>query len=267
LCTDGTLVSWGYNNRGQLGNNSTAASSQPVMIGSFGALVGKTPVGISAGAYHSLARCADGTVAAWGANNLGQLGVAGPASSSIPITVNLTAMTQIAAGGSHSLALSADGTLFAWGDNTDGQLGDNSLVSRATPAAVDFAAVTRVIGLASNSAARHSLALVALAAPTGKVVRQTTGRAAVSGSDLLGLAFGSNPGQFPQPQRVGDDFVIRFIQPAGATGIRYGAEWSATLLPGSWLDVPDTGVGSEHRFAIPAAGLPQGFLRLKVTRE
>ncbi len=272
LCTDGTLVSWGYNNRGQLGNNSTTSSSQPVVIGSFGALAGKTPVGIGAGAFHSLARCADGTVAAWGSNNLGQLGVAGTVPSPVPVAISLAAASKIAAGGSHSLARGTDGTLFAWGDNADGQLGDNSTTSRAVPAAVDFAAIstgTRVMGVASSSAARHNLALVALAVPTGKAVRQANAAiaAAAAGDDLLSVAFGLTAGQFPQPQRVGDDFVVRFTQPAGVAGIRYGAEWTATLLPDSWQDLPDTGTDGEHRFAIPAAGLPQGFLRLKVTRE
>ena len=265
LCSDGTLVSWGYNHRGQLGGNNTTSSSQPVAVGSFGALAGKTPVGISAGAYHSLARCADGTVAAWGAN----MGTTGLVSSPVPVAVSLAAVTQIAAGGGHSLARGADGTLFAWGDNADGQLGDNSMVSHATPTAVDFAAGTRVMAVASSSAARHNLALVALAVPAGIAVGQTTtgNAAAASGDDLLSLAFGQNAGQFPQPQRVGDDFVIRFTQPVEATGIRYGAEWSATMLPGSWQEVPDTGSDGEHRFAIPAAGLPRGFMRLKVSRE
>jgi alpha-tubulin suppressor-like RCC1 family protein len=272
LCTDGTLVSWGYNNRGQLGNNSTTSSSQPVAIGSFGALAGKIPVGISTGAYHSLARCTDGTVAAWGANNLGQLGVAGTVPSAVPVAVSLAVASQIAAGGSHSMALGADGTLFAWGDNSDGQLGDNSIISRAVPAAVDFAAIstgTRVMGMAGSSAARHNLALVALAVPTGKAVRQTNAAiaAAAAGDDLLNMAFGLNAGQFPQPQRVGDNFVIHFTQPDEAAGIRYGAEWSATLLPGSWEDVPDTGVDGEHCFSLPAGGQPRGFMRLKVTRE
>ena len=270
LCIDGTLVSWGYNNRGQLGNNSTTSSSQPVAIGSFGVLAGKTPVGISAGAYHSLVRCADGTVAAWGANNLGQLGAAGAAPSAVPVAVSLAAANQIAAGGSHSVALGADGTLFAWGDNADGQLGDNSTTSRAAPAAVDFSAVaagTRVMAVASSSAARHNLALVALAAPTGKAGRQTNAATAAAIDDLLSVAFGSNAGQYPQPLRVGDDFVIRFTQPAGVIGLRYGAEWSATLLPGSWQDLPDTGVDGEHCFRLPAGGQPRGFMRLKVTRE
>ena len=270
LCTDGTLVSWGYNNRGQLGNNSTTNSSQPVAIGSFGTLAGKVPEGITAGAYHSLARCADGTVAAWGANNLGQLGATGTTASAVPIAVSLAAAAQIAADGSHSLARGADGTLFAWGDNTDGQLGDNSTTSRATPVAVDFAAISagiRVMAVAAGSAARHNLALVAL--PVGiQRTQAATGNTGLSAADeLLREAFGLDAGALPQPQREGADFVIRFTQPAGVAGIRYGAEWSATLQPDSWQDVPDTGADGEHCFAIPAAGLPQGFLRLKVTRE
>lgn len=271
LCTDGTLVSWGYNHRGQLGDNSTTNRSQPVAIGSFGALAGKTPVGVSAGAYHSLARCADGTIAAWGANPFGQLAVAGTTPSSVPVATGMPAATHIAAGASHSIAHGTDGTLQAWGDNSEGQLGDHSVVKRATPAAVDFAAMAngfRVMAVASGSAARHSLALVALEEPTGKTVRQVSGGAVPSAeSDLLQLAFGSNAGPFPQPKRIGDAFVIRFTEPDGTTGIRYGAEWSETLLPGSWTELPDTGIGNEHRFSIPAVVRPRVFMRLKVTTE
>jgi alpha-tubulin suppressor-like RCC1 family protein len=275
LCTDGTLVAWGYNKRGQLGNDSLAASSQPVAIGSFGALAGKTPVGISAGAYHSLARCADGTVAAWGANPFGQLGVAGMAQSMLPVAVNLAAVTQLAAGGSHSLACGADGTLFAWGDNADGQLGDTTTTSRAAPAAVDFSTVaagTRVMAVANSAAARHTLALVALpAGTTQRGAASASATVAAAAAELLDEAFGLNretgAGSLPQAQRTGDELVIRFTQPATATDIVYGAEWSTTLLPGTWQDVPDTGSGTEHRFAIPAAGLPQAFMRLKVTRR
>jgi alpha-tubulin suppressor-like RCC1 family protein len=278
LCTDGTLVSWGYNHRGQMGNNSTTNSSQPVVIGSFGALAGKTPVGIRAGAYHSLARCADGSAAAWGSNNLGQLGVAGTVSSSIPVAVSLAAASQIAAGGSHSLALGADGTLFAWGDNGEGQLGDGSITSRSAPAAVVFGEGIRIMGMASGAAARHNLALVALSAgqsPRGAVIGNAgLPAAAVNPDGLAGLlkeAFGLNgdsgPGRLPQAQRIGDELVICFTQPTTATDLVYGAEWSPDLLPGTWQDVPDTGSGGDHRFAIPAAGRSQAFLRLKVTRR
>jgi hypothetical protein len=197
------------------------------------------------------------------------------AQSMLPVAVNLAAVTQLAAGGTHSLACGADGTLFAWGDNADGQLGDTTTTSRAAPAAVDFSTVaagTRVMAVANSAAARHTLALVALPAGTTRgAAPSASATVAAAAAELLDEAFGLNreigAGSLPQAQRTGDELVIHFTQPATATDIVYGAEWSPTLLPGTWQDVPDTGSGTEHRFAIPAAGLPQAFIRLKVTRR
>ena len=61
------------------------------------------------------------------------------------------------------------------------------------------------------------------------------------------------------------EYVVAFTQPAGITDIDYGAEWSPTLEAGTWQEVPDTGSGNDHRFAIPVAGAPRGFMRLKVS--
>ena len=178
----------------------------------------------------------------------------------------------------HTLALCTDGTLVAWGDNADGKLGDHSTTSRSDQAAVDCAEGIRLVGMASGAAARHNLALVALSAgqsPRGAVIGNAGLPAAEVNpegvADLLKEAFGLNgdsgPGRLPQAQRIGDELVICFTQPTTATDLVYGAEWSPDLLPGTWQDVPDTGSGGDHRFAIPAAGRSQAFLRLKVTRR
>jgi alpha-tubulin suppressor-like RCC1 family protein len=76
LCSDGTVVAWGRNTSGQLGDDSTSQRSVPVAVNAaFGsALHGKTVVAISGGGGHSMALCADGTVAAWGYNADGELG-------------------------------------------------------------------------------------------------------------------------------------------------------------------------------------------------
>jgi len=66
---------------------------------------------IAAGATHALALKADGTVAAWGSNTLGE--------STVP--AGLGNVIAISAGGSVSGALKADGTLQLWGDATFGQ--------------------------------------------------------------------------------------------------------------------------------------------------
>jgi len=88
--------------------------------------------------------------------------------------------------------------------------------------------------------------------------------------DLIDRAFGlhldaNKAGALPLGQRIGQDYVLEFTQPAGVTNITYGAEWSATLLPGSWTEVPDSGTGDEHIFRLPVAAHGKLFMRLKVT--
>jgi len=66
---DGTLWAWGWNIHGQLGNNSTIASSIPVQVHGGG-----TWVSLSAGYANTAAIRSDGTLWAWGFNRYGQLG-------------------------------------------------------------------------------------------------------------------------------------------------------------------------------------------------
>ena len=68
-------------------------------------------VALAAGAWHTVALRADGTVVAWGDNSSGQ--------TNVPPTLQ-DALT-IAAGGYHGLALRAGGTVVAWGANDYGQ--------------------------------------------------------------------------------------------------------------------------------------------------
>jgi hypothetical protein len=55
-------------------------------------LFGETPVAIAAGFSHSLALCSDGTVAAWGYNQYGQLGDNTTTNRSTPVAVNAAAL-------------------------------------------------------------------------------------------------------------------------------------------------------------------------------
>jgi RHS repeat-associated protein len=122
---DGTVMAWGVDSFGQLGDGETgygASRSTPVEVSG---LTGVTAV--SAGGTHSLALLSNGTVKAWGNNEFGQLGdgIAGlGTSSNVPVSVkNLTGVTAISAGGAYSLALLSNGTVMAWGDNNEGELG------------------------------------------------------------------------------------------------------------------------------------------------
>jgi len=87
--------------------------------------------------------------------------------------------------------------------------------------------------------------------------------------NLIEFAFGLNPiqnsaGLLPLPQRTGNNFVISFAQPAGVSGITYGAEWSETLLSGSWMSVADSGMAPQHTFSVPIGTKTKLYMRLKV---
>jgi hypothetical protein len=51
-------------------------------------LAGKSVSGLSAGALHNVALCADGTLATWGYNGDGELGNNSAASSNVPVLVS-----------------------------------------------------------------------------------------------------------------------------------------------------------------------------------
>jgi hypothetical protein len=90
--------------------------------------------------------------------------------------------------------------------------------------------------------------------------------------NITEFAFGFDPkqnsaGPLPPARISGNNLLIDFSQPADVSGIIYGAEWSTTLLPDSWVPVEDTGESSQHCFSVPIDAKPQLFMRLKVTRE
>ena len=141
LKADGTLLAWGNNASGQLGDGTAPKDhAAPVPVRGVGR--GSGVVAIAAGATFALALKRDGTVLAWGNNASGQLGDGtAPLDHVTPVAVvgldGRQPIKAIAAGGSHSLATRADGSTMAWGNNSSGQLGDNTApADHATPVAV-----------------------------------------------------------------------------------------------------------------------------------
>jgi alpha-tubulin suppressor-like RCC1 family protein len=190
LCSDGTLVSWGQNASGQLGNNSTTTSSVPVAVTTAGTpMEGKTVIAISAGLSHSLALCSDGTLVAWGDNSYGALGNNSLTASSVPVAVNTSGVLAgktvigVTAGQYASLAWCSDGTALAWGRNDVGQLGNSSAgYSISVPVMVSAPALAtgeKFTQVASSSSSQHALGLVATTSPDG-----TSSNAAASLSGL-----------------------------------------------------------------------------------
>lgn len=139
LKKDGTVLAWGYNNDGQLGDGTDDDTESPVAV----LKVKKTKeklqgiISIAAGTMHSVAVRNDGTVWAWGENNEGQLGDGTGDESEIPVQIKgLAGVIAVAAHSNHSLALKSDGTVWGWGKNKDGQLGDRTISNRETPVQV-----------------------------------------------------------------------------------------------------------------------------------
>ncbi len=131
LRADGTVLGWGDNSWGQATGVRYGERGLVLMGGQY--LRGV--VAIAAGALHSLALQADGTVVGWGLNNSGQAtGVASPSPYwSAPTVVRLggqvlSDVVAVAAGGyqaegrhGYSMALRANGTVVAWGYNGNGE--------------------------------------------------------------------------------------------------------------------------------------------------
>lgn len=131
----GRVWCWGDNFYGQLGDGSTSRRTQPVPVtglsGEFRA--------VAAGAAHSCALSAGGTVWCWGRNLYGQLGIGSTTSSLVPVALGgpmRREVRSITSGPWHTCALSENGRAFCWGLNQDGQLGDGSTSSRTAPVQV-----------------------------------------------------------------------------------------------------------------------------------
>ena len=69
----------------------------------------------------------------------------------------------------------------------------------------------------------------------------------------------------PKPQTIGTNYVLSFTQPAGVSGVTYGAEWRPDLATGTWQPMTDAGSGSVHTFSVPIGSNMKMFMRLTVT--
>src|SRR6478735_5753850 len=131
--TDGSVVSWGSNNNGELGDGTTTSRATPVAVTGLGGPTAE----IAAGGFYGLAAMADGSVRAWGSNALGNFGNGTTTSSTSAVAVpGLSNVTEVAAGEWSSYAVTGTGDLYSWGYNTQGQLGDGTTTNRTTPAQV-----------------------------------------------------------------------------------------------------------------------------------
>ncbi|MBC7690333.1 MAG: choice-of-anchor D domain-containing protein [Methylotenera sp.] len=138
LYQSGQVKCWGSDASGQLGNDAAFANSAtPVWVSGI-----TTAVQIAAGANHTCARLAAGTVQCWGTNTNGQIGNnTKPTPQPVPVTVTgLSSVLSIAAGGSHTCAAISGAVPKCWGSDANGQLSILATSSdQALPAATSGA--------------------------------------------------------------------------------------------------------------------------------
>jgi alpha-tubulin suppressor-like RCC1 family protein len=152
LRADGTVLAWGANGHGQLGNGTTTDLGTPGLVGKSKGAPLRDVIAIGAGHASSVALRADGTVWTWGSNENGELGDGTRENRHLPVQVPVTRVVAVAARGTHMLALVGDGSVRAWGSNSHGELGDNTATARVSPVYVKghaaAGALTDVIAIA-----------------------------------------------------------------------------------------------------------------------
>uniref|UniRef100_A0A453RTD8 RCC1-like domain-containing protein n=2 Tax=Aegilops tauschii subsp. strangulata TaxID=200361 RepID=A0A453RTD8_AEGTS len=124
ICDDGSLFTWGWNQRGTLGHPpETKTESSPAHVD---ALIGVKIVQAAIGGWHCLAVDDKGRAYAWGGNEYGQCGEEPERKEDgtralrrdIPIPQRCALklkVRQVAAGGTHSVVLTQEGHVWTWG--------------------------------------------------------------------------------------------------------------------------------------------------------
>jgi len=128
----GQVWTWGYNQYGKLGDNTTTERHTPVAI-----CGNKTFCRINAAGFNTRALDYQGKVWSWGHNYNGQLGDNTITSHRTPVAVcgNKT-FCHISGGSNNTFAIDYKGQVWSWGNNSWGRLGNNSLDNTCVPVSI-----------------------------------------------------------------------------------------------------------------------------------
>ena len=151
--TGGEVWCWGANDKGQLGVGfAPAATGTPTKVAGVQGVVE-----LGCGAGFTCGRGIDGSVSCWGANDVGQLAVAGgaPSASPVPVLGLNKPAAALRLGSEHACVRLTDQTVWCWGGNSDGQVGTGDTIDRTAPSAVLGLADTTVLSLGH----RHTCAV------------------------------------------------------------------------------------------------------------
>lgn len=133
ITTGGTAKCWGFNNVGQLGDNTTTDSTVPVDVVGLSNIV---QLGLSEAIV--CAAKSNGGAVCWGWNPAGGIGDGTTTDRRVPTQVSglTSGVTSVSAGYQHACASLETGEIKCWGRNNEGQLGDGTSTNRLTPVTV-----------------------------------------------------------------------------------------------------------------------------------
>ncbi len=140
IAVDSSVLCWGDNTAGQLGDRALGKAADPTRVPMVGNVVD-----IDAGGLHSCAVLKDGTARCWGANSAGQIGNGQLDDFGFAQVVNIPVLRKVVAGARHTCALSQGGDVYCWGRTGEGQLGDDIPLVYLSPQPVDGLANTQSI--------------------------------------------------------------------------------------------------------------------------
>ena len=121
LHKDGTVLAWGDNKFGQVGDGTTVNRDRPVVVQGV-----RNAVAIAAGAYFSVVVLADGTAMEWGAtyNN--------PQPRTRPVALTgVREAKSVVAGDGHGAVITQTGGVITWGQNAHYETGRGRSGSQA----------------------------------------------------------------------------------------------------------------------------------------
>jgi hypothetical protein len=267
---EGSIVSWGRDDYGQIGDTPTginftavaASSSHSLALKADGSLVAwgsdyssVAPVGtgfsaVVAGGAYGLALKADGSLVTWGSDNWG----------AVSGTPSGTGFVAVAAGNHHGLAVRTDGSLAAWGYDRRGQVSD-------MPTGTGFAAVAaggnRSLALKTdgalvswgsgiNDVVSASARFTAIGAGSGhSLAVKTDGSLVAWGYDDQGQVSGMPGGIGFVAVAGGDDHSLA-VKADGSLvswGYDFYGQVSDTPVSGYYVDIS---AGSNHSVALKA---------------
>jgi alpha-tubulin suppressor-like RCC1 family protein len=154
---DGSVLCWGLNTFGQLGDGTTTSSSTPLPVKDL-----RPASSLGAGQSFTCAVMQDKTVQCWGANYSGQLGDGLKASRGAPAPVkDLVNVVSVSSATDHACAVIETGSVACWGGNATGQLGNGTTNESLTPVRItSLSSIVQVAAASRFTCARQQLGRV-----------------------------------------------------------------------------------------------------------